>query len=282
MGKAKHLSASEREQDRNKKRRTKRIVLSILLVVLVAGVVAEVLILKSMTSVDRLFLRAVERGVTTGWEEGKADLQLKENGRVTDTSFIQKELEAVEDFRNRAYQDKELGKLAKTYIAALKRCSSVAETYDPAGDGGEFWDNFSQPYTDRLVVLRKLYTGEYIRDGAWDDFPEMRDEVLLKGWVAETVGSLKFERTADAEKQKFTARLRNDSGTDIEYLNIEVKLYGSNDKIAATAEVIKEDIKDGREAELVFYYSGKDLSSYRINAVDCIAAERQEEEQEKE
>ena len=52
--------------------------------------------------------------------------------------------------------------------------------------------------------------------------------------------------------------------------------------MAATAEIIREDIKDGQEVQLVFYYSGKKLSAYKISAVDCIAAERPKEEQEEE
>ena len=277
MERAKHLSAAEREQERKKKRKIKRIVLSILIVVLIAGIVAELIILKNMTSADRLFIRAVERGVASGWEEGKADLQLKERGRITDTSFISIELENVEDFRNKAYKDKGLGRLAGRYISALKECSTVAATYDPVNDSDEFWKHFSAPYTERLIVLRKLYTGDYAMGNTWDDFPEVRDEVLLRSWVAEMAGSLRFKREETEGSNKFVASLKNDSGVDIDYLNIDINLYNKDDKLAATAEVIKENIKDGQEVQLEFYYSGKKLSAYRISSVDCIAAEPPEE-----
>ena len=251
MERAKHLSAAEREQERKKKRKIKRIVLSILIVVLIAGIVAELIILKNMTSADRLFIRAVERGVASGWEEGKADLQLK--------------------------KDKGLGKLAGRYISALKECSTVAATYDPVNDSDEFWKHFSAPYTERLIVLRKLYTGDYAMGNTWDDFPEVRDEVLLRSWVAEMAGSLRFKREETEGSNKFVASLKNDSGVDIDYLNIDINLYNKDDKLAATAEVIKENIKDGQEVQLEFYYSGKKLSAYRISSVDCIAAEPPEE-----
>ena len=68
MEKARHLSASDREQDRKKKRKIRRIVLSILIVFLIAGIAAELIILKNMASSDRMFIRAVERGVAAGWE----------------------------------------------------------------------------------------------------------------------------------------------------------------------------------------------------------------------
>lgn len=280
MEKARHLSASDREQDRKKKRKIRRIVLSILIVFLIAGIAAELIILKNMASSDRMFIRAVERGVAAGWEESKADLQLKERGRITDTSFIQVELENVEDFRNKAYKNKELGRLAGRYISALKECSLAAQTYDPADDSGEFWKHFSEPYTERLLVLRKLYTGDYAMGNSWDNYPEALDEVLLRSWVAETAGSLRFKAAESEGPKKFVASFKNDSGVDIAYLNIDINLFDKEDKLAATAEVVKEDIKDGQEVQLEFYYGGKKLSAYRINAVDCIAAERAEDEKE--
>ena len=72
---------------------------------------------------------------------------------------------------------------------------------------------------------------------------------------------------------EFKAVLQNDSGYDIEFINIDIEIYDSNDALAGTAEVYKEDIADGSSAELVFYFSDQKVSSYRITGVDLEAVQ---------
>lgn len=271
MDKDRHLSASDRAQEREKKRRAVRIILSVLIFIMIVVVTAEITILKKMTTVDRRFSRGVERGVAEGWETGRSDLQLSEQGMVTDTAFIDKEYEAVADFRNKPYQDRDLRKLARRYIDDLKMCRAAAQTHDPASENEDFWTEFSGPYTDRLILLREFYTGNYKMGSSWDSYPELRDEMLLRGWAAEMAEAIRFEKTEGEDGiNKYFARIKNDSGVDIAYLNIDVVLYDSNDDPVETAEIIKEDVRNGSEAELVFYYSGKDVSSYRAAYVDCV------------
>ena len=279
MKKARHLSAAEREEDKKKRRSTIRIILSVLIFIMIAAVAAEIIVLKGMTSADRRFTRRVERGVAEGWKNGKSDLQLRDQGRITDTAFIDKELEAVEEFRNKSYKDKELGKLARRYIDDLKKCRAAAQENDPVKDNEAFWDKFSGPYTDRLIILRKLYNSDYKIGSSWDSYRELRDEVLLRGWAAETAEALRFvKETGTDGNYKYKAVLTNDSGADIAYLNIELELYDSSDKAAGLAEVYKENIKDGSKVDLVFY-SGKEAASYRAAYVDCASEERADEQE---
>ena len=270
MKKAKHLAAADRLEEQKRIRRIVRIIMTVVILLMLAAVIAELIVLKNMTSVDRRFIREAERGVVEGWESGKADLQLRDQGTVTDTTFIDKELEAVEIFRNKPYQDKELKQLAKRYVNDLRKCKAAARMHDPQPDKDSFWAEFGAPYCDRMMVLRALYTGDYKMGSSWDEFPEQRDEVMLRGWAVEKARSIRFERTEGEDGvYKFSARLKNDSGVDIAYLNLDVELYDSNDSVAETAEVINENIKDGSEATLVFYYSGAELSSYRVTYADC-------------
>lgn len=274
MKKARHISAADREEDRKKRRRTVRIILSVLIFIMIAAITAEVIVLKNMTSVDRRFIRGVERGVAEGWKTGKSDLQLRDQGKVTDTAYLEKELEAVEEFRNKPYQDKELRKLAKRYIDDLKKCRAAAQENDPATDSEAFWDKFSGPYTDRMILLRTFYNGDYKMGSSWDSYPELRDEIFLRGWAAETAETLRFSREEGSDgNYKYTASLINGSGVDIAYMNIEVELFDSSDKAVGTAEVFKEKIKDGSKVTLVFY-SSKDVASYRAAYVDCVPEEK--------
>lgn len=281
MASEKHLSAAAGAAEKNKRRKRRRIILSVIIFAMAAAVTAEVIVLKTMTSVDRRFIRGVERGVTDGWMSGESDLQLSDQGRITDTSFIDFEYEAVREFRNKAYQDKELKKLAKRYLDDLRKCRAAVSAHDPAADGDAFWEEFSEPYTDRLIVLRKLYLGDFSMGSSWDGYPEVLGEVLFRGWVAETVAGLRFEREQkDNIIDRFKAGFTNDSGFDIEYISLEVELFDSKDKSAGTAEVYAENIADGSSAELSFYFNSKKVASYRIIGVDSKAVPKKQEQEE--
>ena len=272
MAEEKHLNAAERIKKNKERRRKRRIILSIAIVLMIAAASAEVAVLMNMTSVDRRFMREVERGVIEGWTASRGDLQLKESGAVIDTSFIDEELEAAGEFVNKAYQDKTLRKLARRYVSDLKECRSVAAAHDPASDSDAFWEKFAAPYTDRLIVLRTLYTGDYKMGSGWDKYPEQRDEVLLKGWLAKTAADLKFEREKGKDGTDiFKTTLKNDSGFDLEYISIEVGVYDSKGDFYSNAEIYKEDIKNGSTAELMFYFTGSKASSYRVKGADCAA-----------
>ena len=270
MAREKHLNAATRNEESRKRRKLRNILLLILIFLMVAAVVAEALLLKNMTSVDRRFIREVERGVIEGWSGGHGDLQLKEKGIITDPSFIYAELEAVSEFANKTYQDKSLKKLAKRYITDLRECKSAAAAHDPVTDSDAFWKEFGSSYTDRLIILRTLYTGDFKMGNGWDKYPDQRDEVLLKGWLAKTASSLRFEKTTDEkEENRYIAVLNNDSGFDIEYLIIDIKLYNKKGQFIGVAEVYKENIKNGSHEELLFFYKGKEIGSYTVIGADC-------------
>ena len=278
MAREKHLSASDGAEERKHKRKIRKIILSALIIVMVAGATAELIILKNMTSVDRRFIRGVERGVTDGWNLRSGDLQLREYGMIKDASFIDAEYEAVREFRNKAYQDKKLRKLAKRYIDDLKKCRAAASAHDPVSDSDAFWKVFSGPYTDRLIVLRKLYTGDYSMGSSWENYPELLDEVMSRAWLADIIPALRFERK-DPEDAigRFTAALKNDSGFDLEYISIDVVIYDSKNNAVGTAEVMKENISKDSNTELTFYFNNKIVSSYKVTAFDCEFVQREQE-----
>ena len=278
MAREKHLSAEIAAVEKKERQKRNRIIMAVLIFVMIAAVTGEVIVLKTMTSVDRRFIRGVERGVAEGWAANNSDLQLKDQGKITDASFIETEYAAVKEFRNKAYKDKELKKLVKRYIGDLRKCREAVSARDPSADSEAFWAGFAEPYTDRLIVLRKLFLGDFNMGSSWDEYPDYRDEVLFRGWAAESVAGLSFEREeGKGVIDRFKASLKNDSGFDIEYLTVDVEVLDSNDKLAGTAEVYAENINDGSTAELSFYFNGKKIESYRITGVDCKASPKAQE-----
>ncbi len=265
-----HLSASARREENRKRNRRKKIFLLLFIIAVIAGIAAEVFVLMNMVSVDRRFVREVERSVIEGWSAGRGDLQLKESGAVTDVSFIDEELEAAEEFANKSYQDKTLKKLVRRYVNDLRECKNAAAAHDPLTDSDSFWKGFGIAYTDRLIVLRKLYTGDYKMGDSWEKYPEQLNEVLLKGWLADKASGLQFKRVKGKDgSDAFKASLKNDSGFDIEYLNLDVSVYNSKGNLSGDVKVYEEDIKNGSTAELVFYFSGNKAATYRIVGADC-------------
>ena len=265
MRKAKHLAADERAKNHKKK----KIALLVIIILLIAAVAAEVFIIRRMSTVDMLFMRSVERGVTEGWKTDNGDLQLKEQGMVTETGFIEKELEYTAEYRDKAFKDSELKELAHSYIDDLKRCSGAAKNHDPVTESEAFWGEFAEPYTERLVQLRRLFVENEYMGRSWDQYPDQLDEILFRGWIAEKIPELSFEVTdAGNGINKYTAKLYNDSGYDIDYINVDVEIYDSKDKLIGVAEVYQEDIKNGRSGELNFYYANKGKISYRVSGVD--------------
>ena len=261
-----------------KKRSKRKIVLLMIIFVSIAVVTAEVLTIRNMTSVDRRFTRSVERGVIEGWETGSSDLQLKKQGSITDTGFINLELEAVKEYRGKSYKDKNLGKLSRRYIDDLKKCSAAAEAHSPSEDTEGFWAEFAEPYTDRLMVLRELYTGDYRLGSGWDDHPGERDEVLFRGWLASAASSLSFEKEGSEKgADKYIALFKNDSGFDIDHINLDIELYDSKNKLIGVAEVYSEDIKNGSGRKIRFYHKGEKIAAYRVSGADG-SAERPDEE----
>ena len=276
MSSEKHLSADVLAADRRKRRKRKKGILIALIIIMVAAGAAEVFVLKSMTSVDRRFIRGVERGVASGWETGSGELQLRDSGKIVNTDFIDTELEAVREFKSKPYDDKELKELSRRYISALEKCREAAASHDPSADSEEFWKNFSAAYTDRLIVLKSLYNGDYKMGDSWDDYPEQRDEMLSRAWVAETLPNLTFKRTESENGiDRFTAVLKNNSGFDIDYISIGIIIYNKKGEKTGTAEVYKEKIPNESDASLVFYYNSDKIAYYKISKADCRISQNQ-------
>lgn len=279
MAREKHLSAEIAAVEKKERQKRNRIIMAVLIFVMIAAVTGEVIVLKTMTSVDRRFIRGVERGVAEGWAANNSDLQLKDQGKITDASFIETEYAAVKEFRNKAYKDKELKKLVKRYIGDLRKCREAVSAHDPSADSEAFWADFAEPYTDRLIVLRKLFLGDFNMGSSWDEYPDYRDEVLFRGWVAETASGLVFKREAvENSIDIFKASFKNDSGYDIQYINLDIELFDSKDKTIGVAEVYAENISDDSTEELIFYFNSKNIDSYRIIGVDCKAVPGIQEE----
>lgn len=238
--------------------------LLLVFLLLIAVTAGAVYTLMSMISIDRRFTRNVARGVTSGWALEADETQLQTEGRITDTAFIDAEYDAVSEYMNRTYKDDELGILAKEYTSALNDCRKAAKKYDPAADFDSFWAEFSGPYGRRVRALYKLHSGDFGLDLSDDNYREESEYLLSQGWLLETVSGLKFRSYIKDGVRTFETRISNDSGRDIDYLNIDVELLDKDGKATETSSIYLNDIKAGEVMPLKFISTSENSVSYRV------------------
>jgi len=251
------------KHDPEKSRRSKWLPF-VVIIVLFAAVAFELWTLLTITSIDRRFTRSVERGLYAGWNLDTDEMQMQAAGRITDTGFIDAEYDAVSEYMGRKYKDDKLADIARQYTSALKDCRKASRKYDPVKDFDKFWAAFSKPYGARIRALYKLQSGDYGFDLNVDDYPEESEYLLSQGWLLETVSGLKFSSSEKDGIRTFEARVRNDSGSDIQYLNIDVELLDKSGKRAELSSVYLTNINAGDMMHLQFISSSEKAARYRI------------------
>lgn len=255
--------------DRKKPKGPRRVILIVLVLLLVAGVTAEVVTLLSITNIDRRFTRSVERGLYDGWSLSINETQLQSAGRITDTGFIDKEYEAISEYVHRKYTDDDLGHLANEYISALNDCRHVAQQHDPEKDFDDFWTYFSDPYARRVKALYGLYKGDYNFMLDNEQFRSQISGLIAQGWLLESVEGLKFSNVTVGNNLVFSSRLTNESGRDIEYLNLDIELLDKKGNVAETSSVYVTDIRDGGMMNLRFLSTSGKAVKYRVVSEAC-------------
>ena len=260
-----------KKEKRRRKKKIKKILLSIELVLLAAVFVYAIILLRSMTSVDARFLRDMSRGLTASWMLESGELELQNRDAPHSTEFVGTEYKFVSKYRKSSFEDNKLGELAKAYINALKQCKSVAESNDPDKDFDGFWKEFSQPYGERLTAVYKIYNGEYGLVLDEETAGEEKDNLLAQGWILSKVGDIEFTRHQNENGViVYNAELKNDSGFDLEFLDLEVELYDKDGNLIETASAYEENINNNAPVKLAFYQtSEEDVTQYRIKSEIC-------------
>lgn len=270
-------------ENKGKKKVGRRKKQLIIIAALFLAVLACLPIALNMTDTDSRFIRAVNGAILKSWALENNEVELKDSTAPNDTSFINIEYNAVKNFSKSKFKDKELGNLAAKYISALEGCRSAVKENDPDKDYDQFWSSFSQSYGQRVEALYDLYKGNYCLNFDELESSEERDEFLLTAWSLKKTAEIKFtrskkEKSEDEDEEGsaleansvLTATVRNDSGFDLEYINIEVELYDENGELIEETTAYADNVKKDAEFELKCYQiaEGK-ADSYLITSVSC-------------
>ena len=276
---------------RNKK---KYIIKSIIILIELAALAACYVALSDVAGTDQRFIRAANRGIYEGLSGGSKEADLREVNANVDLSFIDSEYDAVRSFKKQKFKNGKLGKIAHKYVNALSSCRNVRKANNPRTNYASFWDKFSEPYGRRLLALYKLNKGNY---GLTVDQSEYKDEfgeVLLQGWAIKKAGEIRFERvkatpeettdqtgqtdiysqTDQTEMTEISAKIRNDSGYALKYMDVTVDLYDAEDNLIETVSAYEENIKKGKKFYLRFYESKENQAEkFVVTAVNCTKAD---------
>lgn len=251
------------------RKKLKNKLLLVVVLILVAGVAAEVSALLTMTNIDRRFTRSVERGLYDGWTLDGGELQLQTDGRITDTAFIDAEYEAISEYVHRKYKDDELGHLANEYISALNECRRAAARHDPAKDFDTFWTHFSEPYGRRVKALYSMHMGDFSFLLENEEYNNEIDNIVAQGWLLDAIDSLSFNKTIDGDALVFRTRLLNESGYDIEYLDLEIELLNKKGDVVETSSVYVTEVPADEMMDLRFISTSPNAAQYRIVSEAC-------------
>lgn len=253
----------------------KKIVLIILYTILLIAAAITVVDLLYMSSVDKRFVRSANRGMLAGWEKSEPESSLRNINLKGDTTFIEEEYSAVAEFRKGKFRDEKLAAAAAEYIDALAECRKVIKKKDPAKGFNSFWKSFSEPYGRRLRVIYDLERGGF---GFLSEVPEEyagdKEELLLQGWALTKTSEIAFERADGDKENELTAKVVNDSGHALDYMELTVDLYDKEGNLAETVTVYKSDIKKDAKFVLHCYETEAGRTSeYVIRAINCEKAD---------
>lgn len=285
----------EKQESRKKRKRPgKRKLKQFIFVGLLAiAALMCLMIALHLLDVDNRFVRAVNAGMSESWALENNEIQLKDSEAPNDTSFIDIEYNEVKSFKGKKFKNKSLGSLAEKYIAALEGCRTAIEENDPDKDFDKFWGAFSQSYGQRVEAIYDLYNGDYGIELDEVGAAEELDDLKLSAWSLKKTADIKFTRVKAEEKKDeneagseseaeaesdsdsgletvLQATVTNDSGFDLEYINIEVELYDEKGGLIETATAYADNIKNKDEFKLrIYQLEETKADAYKITSVQC-------------
>lgn len=253
-----------------------------IIIVMMVALVCEFVVFLSYSTVDKRFIRDMDRGIKTGWYHETGENELVNYDLPNDVSFIMDEYEAVSSYKDARFRSKVLEGMAKRYVDALYGCHDAIEKYDIDEQYSEFWEEFSPYYGERIKAIYGIYnTRRFGLELVDERYAIKKEYLLVQGWALEKTTETEFRQVSEENGTVFEADFRNDSGYDLGYLDFEVELYDDKDQLVETASAYAQNIKAGEKIKLTFnqMYPGE-VSEYVIASVICETVDQQNREKE--
>lgn len=218
-------------------------------------------------STDEAFIKDLESGLEARWdiiEESDDD----ENSKEYWESLFNAELSKISKYKDKDFEDKTLGKLAKEYIEAIEGGKKALEKHDPESNYQRFWNDYSPYYGQRAKVFNKINKGSYglkVTDSKYqDDF----DGLVATGWAVNLMETIKFKKIDDGWGNiTYKAKEKNTSGYDYDYLQFEILEKDKDGNTVNTTYSNVSNWDNGTERELDFFVDSNKTKGYEIVSV---------------
>lgn len=238
-------------------------------IIIVMAVCLALLIFQLVNSFtgNNRFYRAAARAVEKGWDQELNEYDLQQRDADKNASFFKIEYDAIKSYENLSFSDASAEKIAEEYLTALKECIVIAEKIDPNKDFDKFWNEMSEPYGKRLQALYKIYKKKRNSfAGADNKYPDEFKELVTNGWALNTTKKIKFKKL---DEDRYKASIKNTSGYDLVYYDIDVALLDKKGKTLETTNAHVENIKNGERKNLIICKTKKDVVAYKIISERC-------------
>ena len=95
--------------------------------------------------------------------------------------------------------------------------------------------------------------------------------LLAQGWILQKVDGISISRKENEDGTvTLKAKMKNDSGFDLKYVNLDLELYNKKEKAVEKLSIFAEDIKKGAEFELLGYQlSDSKITGYKVVSERC-------------
>lgn len=183
-------------------------------------------------SVDGQFILDFAKGISSRWDN--PDYVPEEPAEFIEyrEKLIDCELNCIEKYQNKDFNNKQLGNKAKEYIKELNNQKSALQYY--VGNISKYSKLWDEAYNNRTLLMSYFFENYDIKlDEKYDDTKKemlnnaisVKEELNIENEVKKMLNHTNFKITKDSYGYKeYEAKVKNTSGVDFEYFSYEITL----------------------------------------------------------
>lgn len=211
-------------------------------------------------SVDEQFNEAYVQGLDARWQQvysaggNSDDISLEE-----DASYVEAELQYIDSFKDKTFENEELGKLAKEYIKNLESFLAISDDMNKT----DYHNQWTQTLLNREIIMSKM--DPYLKV-EFDDSVEQNayDSMIEEGTIASLEQNFKFEISSEQYGVKeYVTEVKNTTDIDFKHFTIDITLLDKDGKTVGTEHSYTTNWTAGSTHRFSFS-TKKDFADYKI------------------
>ncbi len=208
----------------------------------------------SNKTIDEQFKDDLTKGLSARWEissKQKDTVDLYEK-------CIEAEYDILSKYKEEAFEDKELGELAKSYIDILEKSKQTLKYFN---DDEKWVANWDSIYKDRLEILFDLNDKldlQFSKESDKEEFNGLLSEGQLVKDVRNFINTTKFKKTkSDYGWNTYSAVVENTTDQNFSYFSFEIKLLDKDGVTIETQYASTDNWNSGDKAKFYFETNSK-------------------------